>query len=336
MGLAWIAEFADLGTEGRRSSTNVAVAESHTPLPNANGSSPEIPIKGGVSARLDPLRLQTVGIRGLVDELIAAFDSTVSTGKLIVSAVVSLAGALAVFLIMRLTLAAFTDSFWLAQIFGGVACIAALSVLTALLTRQTHLEISSMRPVRPSEAGVGIRSFALRVFLGYAVAFGMGIGLLVLLGQVPEWLAAATSSMGATMQEVIQTLAWAICICVAVIVVVVMMLGLLLAPVFVVEECALGDAIREWRSILREHRIRVMVYEGMAMALAAVAALPVLVPVELALRYGPALPVAAGNWVGAAVPFLLHALAISPALAFLVVANLFIYLNLRYEYAPTK
>ena len=116
-----IAEFADLGTEGRRSSSNVAVAESHTPLPNANGSSKEIPLKGGVSARLDPLRLQTVGIRGLVDELIAAFDSTVSTGKLIVSAVVSLAGALAVFLVMRLTLVAFTDGVWLAEIFGGVA-----------------------------------------------------------------------------------------------------------------------------------------------------------------------------------------------------------------------
>lgn len=332
VGLTWLAEFADLAGEGRRPSAT-PVPESAAPPPTANGSAPEVRAKGGVSARLDPMRLQTVGIRGLVDELIAAFDSTVSTGKLVVAAAVAVAGALGVYLVMRLTLLALSDAFWLAEVLGGLAGVAALSVLTALLTRQTHLEISTMRPVLPAEARAGVGPFVLRVFLGCAATFGVGVGVLILLGCLPEWTAKVGTG---TVHEIVQTVVWVVGACVAVLVFVAIMLGFLLAPIFVVEECSLGDAIREWRSILREHRLRVMIYEGMALALAVVAALPVVVPVELALRYGPAMPAGAANWVGAAVPYLVHALAVSPALAFLAVANLFIYLNLRYEYAPTR
>ena len=115
-----------------------------------------------------------------------------------------------------------------------------------------------------------------------------------------------------------------------------MLLSFLVPPIIVVEECSVGDAIREWRALLREHRIRVMIYEGMVLALAFVAALPLLVPVQLALQYGPPLPPGQFNWAIDAIPLVLRAIAVGPALAFIAVANLFIYLNLRYEYTPRK
>jgi hypothetical protein len=334
VGLGWIAEFADLGTEGRRTPLDGSDGPP-SGAPSNNGSSSEVSLKGGISARLDPLRLQTVGIRGLVDELIAAFDSTVSTGKLLVAATTTLIGALAIFVVVRVALMAFSDGIWLAQTLGSLTGLLAGAVLTALLTRQTHLELSTMRPVRPAEARASAGRFVFRVFLGYVLTFGAGVGLLIVLNHAPEWVAKSTSSMGVSAHEVIVTAAWVVCICLAVGIVIVMTLGLLVAPVLIVEDCSLGDAFREWRSILREHRGRVMVYEGMALAIAVVAALPLAVPVQIALQFG-ALPLAASNWVVAGLPFLLHALAISPALAFLAVANLFIYLNLRYEYTPAK
>ena len=329
--LAWIAEFADLAGGGR----NVATLETESPPPavSKNGSSPEIHLKSGISSRLDPLRLQTVGIRGLVDELIAAFDSTVSTGKLTVAAITCTVGALAVYIIMRLAAITYPDGPWLASLLGGFMGLVWLACATTLLTRQTHLELSTMRPVFPSEANTNAGSFILRVFLGYAATIGLAVGAIVLLQHLPEWVVRWTSGVSANAAEGIMTAVSVLGVVAAVGVFALMLMSFLLPPVLIVEDCSLGNAIREWRSILREHRLRVMIYEGMALALAAVASLPVALPVYLAQHYGPTIP---ANWVGSAVPFALWGLALGPAIAFLAVANLFIYLNLRYEYSPGK
>ena len=55
----------------------------------------------------------------------------------------------------------------------------------------------------------------------------------------------------------------------------------------------------------------------MALALAFVAALPLALPVWLGLQYGPSLGTYSFNWFSAAIPMLLVALAVGPALAFL-------------------
>jgi hypothetical protein len=332
VGLAWITEFADLGggpTRNHDALTEIAPTDGVPP-------SPEAAPKSGVAARLDPLRLQTVGIRGLVEELIAAFDSTVSGGKLAVAGIVAAVGALATFLVMRGALLVYAEGAWLAQVLSGSVALLALATIAALLTRQTHLELSRMRPVSQAEARAGAGGFILRVFLGYVATIGVGIGIILLLQHVPGWTVKTTASASATVSEAAATAAWAVALLLAVVVFATMLLSLLVAPVLIVEECSLGDAIREWRSILREHRLRVVVYEGMALAVATVAALPVAAPVWLALYFGPQLPPAAANWVTLAVPEILLALAAAPALAFLVVANLFIYLNLRYEHTPPK
>jgi hypothetical protein len=329
VGLGRIAEFSDLSAGGDRSTASM---HDSAPLQSANGSSPEINLRSGISSRLDPMRLQTVGVRGLVDELIAAFDSTVGAGKLVVACAVATFGSLAVFLALRLVLVVLPEGVWLAQVVGGLIGLFFLAVIVGLLTRQTHLELSKMRPVYPSEAFKAIVPFVFRVFLGYAVTIGVGIGLLILLQQVPGWVSSGTG----TPNEILPTAVWSASIVLALGIFVMIMLSLLMPPILVVEECSVGDALREWRAILREHRIRVIVYEGMALALAIVASLPLALPVQLAIQFAPTLGAVPPNWIGAAIPFMLYALAAGPAIAFLAVANLFIYLNLRYEYSPQK
>src|SRR5262249_36144501 len=57
--------------------------------PRRPGSSPDVPPLG-IAARLDPPRLQTVGVRGLGEELLAALDSTLVRGKLVIGALAGL------------------------------------------------------------------------------------------------------------------------------------------------------------------------------------------------------------------------------------------------------
>lgn len=327
--LAWIADFADLAGGSRNFAALDPVAP--TPIPSKNGSSPEIQLKSGISSRLDPLRLQTVGIRSLVDELIAAFDSTVSTGKLRVAAITCAIGALAIYGIMRIALFAYPEGTWVAELLGGVMGLIWLASVTALLTRQTHLELSSMRPVYPDEANKEAVPFILRVFFGYVATIGIAAGAIVLLQHLPGWVGDWTSGMKADVAEGLIAVVMVMGTLAAVGVFALILMSFLLPPVLVVEECSLGKALREWRAILREHRLRLMIYEGMAIALSAVAAIPVALPVFLAQQYGPGL---GSTVIGQALPFALWGIAVAPAIAFLAVANLFIYLNLRYEYSP--
>jgi hypothetical protein len=329
--LTRIGAFADLGSGGGRSAA--AEQDLAPPAPSNNGSSADVNVKAGISARLDPMRLQTVGIRGLVDELIAAFDSTVSTGKLAVACTGCLLGSLAVFVTLRLALLA-SAGLWQSVVLGGVVGFAALSIVVALLTRQTHMELLKMRPVATFEARPGIAMFALRVFLGYAVTIGIGIGLLVLLGRTPEAMARAVAGMDANAAEALTTGVWLIGMVLQVCIFTMMLASLLVPPILIVEECTISASIREWRALLAEHRIRVMVYEATAVVLALVAALPLLLPVYLASIYR--LPLEPHNWIAQALFPVLQAVALGPALAYLAVANLFIYLNLRYEYSPSK
>jgi hypothetical protein len=327
--LSWLAEFADLGGGGKRSkapATDQSTA--------GNGDSNQTENQAGISARLDPLRLQAVGIRGLVDELIAAFDSAIGAGKGIFACAVLAMGTLAIYLVMRGVLVVYPDGSWLAQLITGLIGGFIGASVVALLTRQTHLELSTLRPVRLAEARQGIGPFIFRVFVGYVATMGVCIGLIVLLRHVPEWLTKGLEGTSAPVVDIVLTVVWGASLVIVAVLLTVILLSFLIPPILIVEECTVGDALREWRSLWREHRIRVVVYEGLALALALVAALPLAVPVYLAQRYLP--PAAHGNWLSQAVPLMLDAIVAGPALTFLAVANLYIYFNLRYEYSPSK
>jgi hypothetical protein len=327
--LAWIAEFADLGGGTRRPTT--PATEDPEPL-QSSGNGSAIELKTGISARLDPMRLQTVGIRGLVDELISAFDSAIGVGKGTFACAVLAFAAFGLGLLLQATLAYYPEAVWLAQLTAVLVGGLVMAVIVAILTRQTHLELSTMRPVRFAEARKGCGPLVFRVFLGYAATIGACFGVMVLLQHLIDWSATAGGLSG-QVAEVVQASIWGASAVIGFVLGIFVLLSFLVPPILIVEECSVGDALREWRALLREHRIRALVYEGLALALALVAALPLAVPVFLTLQF---LPVATHNWLCRVILHVLGAIVAGPALTFLAVANLFIYLNLRYEYSPSK
>ncbi len=329
--LSKIPEFADLTVPGGRSTPSVYDL---APGQSENGSATDTP--SGVSARLDPLRLQTVGIRGLVDELIAAFDSTINSRKLVVAGLAGVTMLLSTFIIDKSFSSINNGTHWLTYLIAVPLDFFILAAVVAVLSRQTHLELSRMKPVTIDEASQRIVPLVFRVFIGYVLTIGVGVGLWVLFDRVPHWLADWTASQGAAFSEFVLTFGAIVSLILVLVIAHMIVLSSLVAPILVVEECSVGDALREWRALIKEHRVRVLVYEGMALALALIAALPVALPVYFALTLGPSINLIQPNWMMGAARAGMVGLAIGPAIAFLTIANLFIYLNLRYEYTTQK
>src|SRR5262249_19081188 len=103
MALEWTSEFSPTVTGRPRIS--------ETPLEPPR-SRQDVAALAGVAARLDPLRLESVGVRGLWDELIAALDTAFARGKMLVAIVGAACAA------MLLTP---TWQGWLANSFGVTA-----------------------------------------------------------------------------------------------------------------------------------------------------------------------------------------------------------------------
>jgi hypothetical protein len=102
----------------------------------------------------------------------------------------------------------------------------------------------------------------------------------------------------------------------------------LLPPVLVVGGCSVWRGLRDWLSLLRQHLGRVFLYEAMAVGLGALTSAPfllLLIPLFGWYVDEPLLLLA--GWTRA----VLTGLAAAPLLAYLIVANVFIYLNLRYS-----
>lgn len=335
--LVWVAEFADLAAPSARS---IAPPTPDRP-PQATAG------RSGVSARLDPMRLQTVGVRGLMDELVAALDSALSRTKM----VPAFAAAILVFLGM---FAARTVHRWLAEpgafpwlpvVAGTAFAVLILSILNALLARLTHTEVSTMRPARLRAELAGLPRSAVSVVVANALVAGGALGLLFLLQHVPGWVdqGVADAGLGRRPRAAIFTPVLVVVQLLSVFAWLVVGLCWLLTPAIVVEESSWLAGIREWRQLIREHFGRVLVYEGLAVLLGIAVALPVTLAVSLALVGQPRLVPA---WPAGAVPYesavtgtvaaILEALTVAPVLAVLGVANVFIYLNLRYEHGPGR
>ena len=98
---------------------------------------------------------------------------------------------------------------------------------------------------------------------------------------------------------------------------------LLLAPILVVEDCSIWRGFTAWLTILRQHLGRVAIYQTLVFASAAVLTLPLLAP--LWLTFG-------GRGASEIPLYLLLGVAMAPVLTYLLVAQVFVYLNLRYEF----
>jgi hypothetical protein len=280
-----------------------------------------------VAARLDPTQLHLVGVRGLLDDLLVALDSTFARRKLTAALLCGLFLAVLVAVAgMQTTLAKATPTML------GVALLvvgATVGLLTVLLTQMTFTELSRMRPAHWGDALEGAGGLFLRVGVLYALVGGTLGSLIAVLRWLPglvfsldpdpaatpllEWGAHVT----AVLAVVLEVALWPF-----------VLLLMLLGTLVVVERCPIWSALAQWFGLLRRHLGRLLLAEALALSVGLVLVVPFALPVVAVCSYQPdealrttvqLTRVVLGGLVGALL------------VAYLTVANVFVYLAVRYE-----
>lgn len=319
--LEWTSEFSNLIT-------------GNATQPKRQGISPEALLPAGLAARLDPMRLRTLGVRGLWDDLIGALDSTFTRKKLgltvVVSGITGLVVALVFSVFGRVLNGGAGSGVWSVAL--GVMAVAAIPLfafLNGLLARMVHVELSFMRPAKWKEVRHGLGLMGLRLTGAYF--FVLGGALLLMQGArlVPAVLAEALVNKTGQplLAEGVGTACAALGILAEIALWFVAGLTWLLPPVLVVEDLGIFQGLRSWLQLLRQHLSRILLGQALALATGAVITLPFAVPVWLALATYP-LP---GNVPADAARGLIIGATVAPMLAFVAIANVFIYLDVKYE-----
>jgi hypothetical protein len=300
-----------------------------------NGQRPP-PVDGSAPpGRGQAMALESVGVRALATELTSALDSTLVRTKLVTAALTGLAAAL-VLLLGRLLPEGLglpgPPLLWVCQ---GLVLLVVLAWCTTVIGGLTYVELAHLRLAHWSEATAGLARNIARLSLAYLVVCGGVLLGIILLRLLPEWLLTPEHMAGlADGRDALAAAATVLALVLEVILWPVLGFALLLGPIIVVEGCSAGQAVRQWAGLLRAHLGRVFLYEALAAAVAGVAALPFIIPVELAAWTAPTAGAAAS--AADVTVWLLRGLALTPAIAYLTVANVFIYLTLRYEHTPGR
>ena len=331
--LEWTREFADLmeeppaarrGPIPKRESEDALDLGGEERPPGEAGS-------GGLSARLDRSLLPTIGVRGMSHELLAALDSTLVRKKLTAAGLAGLGSGLVLASWTQLPAAPFEQAAqWVRTIVAVVLLLLIITVATAMLTRMTYYELSRMRPARWREGATGLAGTTFRIAAAQLLTAGVAILAIVYLRLAPRYL--LELSPGGVGQTVAAGLA-ALGMIFELVLWPIVSFALLLPPILVVEDCSIGKALSLWVRLLREDIGRVFLYEALALGLGLAATLLLALPWLALFLYEPVefpqlLPATAfTRWV-------LAGLALAPLMAYLMVANVFVYINIRYESAP--
>jgi hypothetical protein len=312
--LAWTREFADLVEDQHRA------GELGQPAGTAGEPAP-------VSSRLDPHRLRTVGVRGAVEELLAALDSTLVRTKLLVG---SLAGLLlgCCLALHHLGLLDGTLGGWpMARLAAGVLLGLGAATAAAILTRLTFVEVSRLRPARLREGLAGAGALTCRIILGQIIVVGSVVVVLLLLSRVPVWVPLEAESAPPLAALLGNGLAVVASQGLAVALWPLFGLSLLLGPILAVEGGSAWSALARWLALLRQNLGRAFCYEALALGVGIIVTLPFALPlaVLLGMAVDPHLLQAAQ-----VTRDLLLGLALVPLFTYLIVVNVFIYLNIRY------
>lgn len=279
------------------------------------------------------MQLQAVGVAGLLQELGAALDSTLHRRKLVFAcaAGVVLALLLIVHEILLGQLLYPWSLVWLLA--AGLLALLVISACMVVLGQMTFVELSQLRRSNWREALQNLPVLAIRLATCLLVAWCMLGGLLYVSFMLSVWLAEAgvhdlefgeiIATLGTVLQILIQLALWPM-----------LAFTLLLGPVVVVEEAPFWRSLLRWLDMVRSHLPRLFLYESLAIFVALIATLPLALPVILAATTIPTqgLP----GLVARDTIVLLLGLAATPGLAYLTVANIFIYLHLRYELPPVR
>ena len=278
-----------------------------------------------IASRLDSRRMRTVGTRGYLEELLGAFDGTFVPLKLRVALGAGLAfgGLGTLTLLPGLTFALSPPGWGWLLVAAGILVFA---WMTGILTQVTVAELTRMRPGRWDDLREGTTWLVIRLSLLVGIYLLAFVGLLALSRATSDWIVANTAlDYGPEYLSGLQALT------VLVLFVGVVMVPLLLplAPLLIVERCSIPSGLLQWYRLVRVHRGRLVLAETLTLIVAALLALPVLaVGAIVAWVY----PEGAGGWMGR----LLAGPACAVPLTYVAVANVFIYLKLRYETADDR
>jgi hypothetical protein len=344
----WAPELGGLGGLGGLGSSPIADAPRKRTEPGkrepASLEAPEVvshedtltpPSPGRGRSRQDRLQLQVVGARGMFEELLKAVDSTLERIKLRVACVTALACVLLVTLVGLIRL----DLEWPVLLLPwGAAALGVLmfgAIGIALITQTSFVELSTAKPARSRDSTRALPRNALRLFCGFLVVIGGPLILLVGIYLLVGWL--PTSDIEPSAHAAIAGVSLLLSILIFVLLGPVLAFAHLLGPVVVIEEASAGRSLGQWWQLVRQHFGRLYFYEACAAAIGTVASLPMLLP-ALWLTQALGTEPASGPWgtLAAVLLAILRGVALTPLLAYLTVANVFIYLNLRYETGPKK
>ena len=329
--LEWTREFADIVGPllAAKAEKATKIADEGVELGGDIRSSPEAAEAGGLSSRLDPARLPTVGVRGMMHELLAALDATLVRKKLAAAALAGLCSGAVVAAAGLPLLEIEGETPWVRWLAATVLLLAIVNAGAGMITRMTVVELTRMRPARWRDGFTGLAGTTFRMAVAQVLTMGVAAGLIAMQRYLPSLLIESTpgSKDTATTAAVIaaggmlfQIVLWPVFV-----------VALLLPPILVVEKCSVGKALDLWLRLLRVDLGRVFLYEALALGLGLAATLLLALPWVALVTYQPLpelqLAVRFTRWV-------LTGLALAPLLAYLVVANVFIYINLRYESAP--
>jgi hypothetical protein len=324
--LAWTEEFADLVEPRSPPPEPEPRPRKAAPRGGTANAAPNQPAT--VGSRLDPSRLHLVGVRGYLDELLAALDSTLIARKLLLG----IAAGLLLGGLLALEGAGWFEraSRWFVPA-CGLAAIATVvfDFLTALLTQLTYVELSRLRPARWYEGLAGIGRLTLRLVLIQVLVRGSAWGLIVLLRWLPYWLGSAPDEPWTTGQQIFAGIALAVGMVLEAILWPVFFFWWLTPPILAVEECSVWRGLRQWLALLRLHLGRVFLYQMMAVGLGVLLTAPFLLLIAPLFLPTFCPPEELHEVMGGTRSVLLG-LACAPMLTYWIVANMFVYLNLRY------
>jgi hypothetical protein len=268
-----------------------------------------------------------VGVRALLEELLAALDCTAERKKLTGAAL----GAVVLGALLALARYPLREDLGRAWSLGAAAlALFVVALVGGLLARLTYFELANLRPARWRDGLRGLPGLAVRLAVVQGGALVILVGLIVLLRRLPSWLpeggdgspwdaiepAAVQALFGISL--ILEAALWPLCA-----------LVLPLGPLLAVERCGALTALREWLALVRRHFARLLLCEGLALGIGLVVSVPFCLPVLVLFTRQPEPHLAETATVARDV---LSGLALTPLLAYLIVANVFIYLALRYEW----
>jgi hypothetical protein len=316
------------GSDGWQALEEIHELAEALPAPRKGRPGAPTTVKPRRTANLSGWR--AAGVRGLMRELFDALDSSLHREKLGLACVLGILGCLS-WLGVRWIGAIFEPGpVWAtANVVLALVMLLAGSLIITLITQTTFIELSRLRQPRRSDLWPSSLGLAGRLALALLVVVGGGIAVILGLRWLPTWLGEGADAeswwhYGAAAvliaRLVLEVLFWPI----------LALAPLLLGPILVVEECSVARGLLEWWNMLRRHLGRIFLYEALAGALAVVFTAPLVAPILLATGTLQGLG-ETQLLVGEATLTFLAGIALTPLLAYLVVANVFIYLNLRYE-----